>query len=95
MNFTKDFFNLVLDFGDQWVITKIETDHKKLHVYLYLEYCSENYEDPDNLEQAKLYDHCELREWRHLDSLHYHNYVQCRIPRAKCNDGKVKEISLD
>jgi len=94
MNFTKDFFNLVLDFGDQWVITKIETDHKQLHVYLYLEYCSEYYEDPDNLEQAKLYDHCELREWRHLDILHYKSYIRCRIPRVKCNDGKVKNISL-
>lgn len=94
MNFTKDFFNLVLDFGDQWVITKIETDHKQLHVYLYLEYCSESYEDPDSLEEAKLYDHCELREWRHLDILHYKSYIRCRIPRVKCEDGKVKQVSL-
>ena len=71
MDFTKDFFNLVLDFGDEWVISKVEADHKKLHVYLYLEYASDYYEDPDTLEKAVLYDHTEQREWRHLDILQY------------------------
>lgn len=52
MDFTKDFFNLLLDFGDEWVITKVETDHRKLHVYLYLEYVSDYYEDPDTKEIA-------------------------------------------
>jgi hypothetical protein len=64
MDFTKYFFNLVLDFGDEWAITKVEADHKKLHIYL--EYVSDNYEDPDTLEKAILYDHTELREWRHF-----------------------------
>ena len=30
MDFTKEFFNLILDFGDEWVITGIDADHKKL-----------------------------------------------------------------
>lgn len=34
MNFTEEFFNLVLDFGDEWVVKSVEADHKKLHVYL-------------------------------------------------------------
>jgi len=62
MDFTKDFFNLALDFGDEWAITKVEADHNKLHVYLYLEYVSDTYEDPDTLEKAVLYDHTELRD---------------------------------
>ena len=94
MDFTKDFFNLVLDFGDEWVISKVEADHKKSHIYLYLEYQSEYYEDPDSLEKAILYDHTELREWRHLDILQYQTYVRCRIPRVKCKDDKIKQIAL-
>lgn len=94
MNFTEDFFNLVLDFGDEWVVKEVKADHKKLHVYLYLEYISDHYEDPDTLEPATLYDHCEVREWRHLDILHYQTYVRCRIPRMKCKDGKVKQVAL-
>lgn len=94
MNFTEEFFNLVLDFGDEWVVKSVEADHKKLHVYLYLEYISDRYEDPDTHEAAVLYDHCELREWRHLDILHYQTYVRCRIPRVKCKDGKVKQVAI-
>lgn len=94
MNFTEDFFNLVLDFGDEWVVKSVEMDHKKQHVYLNIEYISDIYEDPDTLELATLYDHCELREWRHLDILHYQTYVRCRIPRVKCKDGKIKQIAI-
>lgn len=93
MDFTIDFFNLVLNFGDEWAITKVEADHKKQCVYLYLKYVSDYYEDPDTLEEAILYDHMELREWRHLDILEYKTYVRCRIPRVKCNNGKTKQIA--
>lgn len=94
MNFTEDFFNLVLDFGDEWVVRSVDANHQKQHVYLYLEYISDRYEDPDTNEAAVLYDHCELREWRHLDILHYQTYVRCRIPRVKCKDGKVRQIAI-
>lgn len=94
MNFTEDFFNLVLDFGEEWVVKSVELDHKKQHVYLNLEYVSDRYEDPDTLELSTLYDHCEQREWRHLDILHYQTYVRCRIPRVKCKNGKIKQIAV-
>jgi len=94
MDFTKDFFNLLLDFGDEWVITNIETNHKTQEVFLDVEYVSEYYEDPLHLRPAKLYDHTEVRVWRHLDILHYKSYVRCRIPRVLCEDGKVRQISI-
>lgn len=94
MNITENFFNLILDFGDEWVVKNVETDHKQQHIYLYLEYISDQYEDPDTTEPAVLYDHCEMREWRHLDILHFQTYVRCRIPRVKCKNGKVKQIAM-
>jgi len=94
MNLTKDFFNLVLDFGEDWVVKDVEVDHKQLRVYLYLEYCCGYYEDPQTNEQAVLYDHTELREWRHLDILQYQTYVRCRIPRVKGKDGIVRQIAI-
>lgn len=94
MELSKDFFNLVLDFGDEWVVTKVETDHKRLRVYLYLEYMSDYYEDPDTHEQAILYDHTEMREWRHLDILQYQCYVRCQIPRVRNKADKVKQVAL-
>jgi transposase len=94
MDFTKDFFNLLLDFGDEWVITNIESNHKTHEVFLDVEYVSDHYEDPLSLSPAKLYDHTEVRVWRHLDILHYKSYVRCRIPRVLCSDGKVRQISI-
>lgn len=94
MELSKDFFNLALDFGDEWVVTKVETDHKRLRVYLYLEYMSDYYEDPDTHEQAILYDHTEMREWRHLDILQYQCYVRCQIPRVRNKADKVKQVAL-
>jgi len=46
MDFTKDFFNLLLDFGDEWVITNIESNHRTQEVFLDVEYVSDHYEDP-------------------------------------------------
>ena len=94
MDFTKDFFNLILDLGEEWVITNIEVNHKAQEVFLDIEYKSDYYEDPESLESAKLYDHAEERIWRHLDILHYKSYIRCRIPRVLCKDGKVKQIAI-
>ncbi len=94
MDFTKDFFNLLLDFGDDWVITKIESNHKSQEVFLDVEYISDLYLDPKTAETAKLYDHSEIRIWRHLDILQYKCYVRSRIPRVLCKDGKVRQIAI-
>jgi len=94
MDFTKEFFNLILDFGEEWVITKVEADHIKCQVFLELKYVTDTYEDPDSLEPATLYDHAPMREWRHLDILHYQSFIRCRIPRVKCKNGKVKQVAI-
>ncbi len=30
----KDFFNLVLEFGDEWVVTNVDIDHKLEEIYI-------------------------------------------------------------
>ncbi len=94
MDLTKDFFNLLLDFGDEEVITHVESNHQTHEVFLDLKYVSDYYEDPSTLYAAKLYDHSELCVWRHPDILHYKSYVRCRIPRVLCSDGKVRQIAV-
>ena len=94
MNFTEDFFNLLLDFGEEWSVNKVEADHKEHKVTLHLRYCLDTYEDPTNMGVGILYDHSEEREWRHLDILDYSCYVRCRIPRVRCSDGKVRHIRI-
>jgi transposase len=90
----EDFINLLLDFGDDWVVTKVESNIKDKTVYLDLDYVSDNYEDPMTLKPAKLYDHSEIRVWRHLDILDYACYVRCKIPRVICEDNSIKQIEI-
>ncbi len=93
MELTKEFFNIILDFGEDWNLEDVEIDSKDKIIYLDIKYISDRYEDPDSLEECRLYDHTEIRKWRHLDVLGYISYVRCRVPRIKNNEGKVKQIS--
>jgi transposase len=91
-----DFFNLILDFGDEWVVDSVETDHKGKEVILELKYETGGYyEDPETMVPVKLYDHSKMRKWRHIDILEYKCYVKGRVPRIKCADGKVKQVALN
>jgi len=94
MYLTKEFFNAIIDFGDEWVIKDIVVNIKTEDVYLDVVYNSDYYEDPETLVPAKLYDHSEERVWRHLDVLHYKCFIRSRIPRVLCNSGKVKQIAV-
>jgi transposase len=90
----KDFFNLVLEFGDEWVVTNVDIDHKLEEIYIDLSYQSDYYEDPETAQSAKLYDHAPQRIWRHLDVLHYKTFIRSRIPRVTCKSGQVKQIAF-
>lgn len=92
--FTKDFLNLISDFGDEWVITSIDTDFKNKRVDVHLKYGDTKYFDPDTEAEASYYDLAPERQWRHLDIWDYKCYIHCRLPRVKCLDGKVKTIRM-
>lgn len=38
MEFTSDFFNLLIDFGDDWKVTGVETNHKTKEIILDLKF---------------------------------------------------------
>lgn len=93
--FTKDFFNVISDFGDDWIITELAPNVKTKEVRIHLKYVGTRFFDPDKEEEeAKLYDHSPIREWRHLDVWDYKTYIVCRIPRVLCSNGKVKKIAV-
>lgn len=94
MFLTKDFFNLISDFGDDWVIDELNADHKSKEVYLKMRYAHDKYYDPDSEQECKLYDHAPERIWRHLDIWDYKSYIVCRLPRIINDAGDVKTISI-
>jgi len=92
MEFTIDFFNIISDFGDEWVIKGLETDVLKKEVYIDLEYGLDKYYDPKTEVEVKIYDHSPQRVWRHLDVWDYKTYVRCSVPRVTCEDGQILTI---
>ncbi|MFN8339869.1 MAG: ISL3 family transposase [Saprospiraceae bacterium] len=92
MNLAIDFLNILSDFGDEWVITHLESDIKDKIVYIHLEYKGDKYFDPDTDEECTYYDLAPEREWRHLDIWDYKTYVRSRIPRMKTPSGLVKTM---
>ena len=81
--FTEQFFELLLDFGDEWEVKGVETDLGTCEVDIYVEYVGE----------MKIYDHAPIRRWRHLDTMQFKTFINCRLPRVKVADGKVKTLS--
>jgi len=83
--FSESFFDLILNFGDEWKVTKVKLNTKTEEVDVYVEYLANN-------PMIKIYDHAPIRRWRHLDTMQYKTYVNCQLPRIKDKKGKIKTL---
>lgn len=81
--YTERFFDLLLDFGDGWIVKEVLTNLETNEVDINVEYCG----------GGEIYDHAPMRRWRHLDTMQFKTYINCRLPRIKMDDGKVKTLS--
>lgn len=81
--FTERFFDLLLDFGDGWIVKEVLTNLETNEVDIYVEYYG----------GGEIYDYAPVRRWRHLDTMQFKTYINCRLPRIKMDDGKVKTLS--
>ena len=43
--------------------------------------------------QATIYDH-QLRRWRHLDTMQLKTFIECEVPRARCEQHGVKQLPV-
>ena len=92
---THEFFNLLLeDIDDAWRVKEVKTNIKTREVDIFLEYTLKKGDSPDTGKECPLYDHREMRRWRHLDTLDYKTYLNARVPRIKDENGKVKTIRV-
>lgn len=92
--FSEELFDLVLNFDDFWKVDKVELNIKTEEIDVYVEYTGSKAEDPETMERCGIYDHTATRRWRHLDTMQYKTYINCRIPRIINKNGKVKTIKV-
>jgi len=90
--FSEQFFDLLLDFGDNWKVERVYVNSKSEEVDVFVDYIDQEAEDPETLDKYSIYDHAPLRRWRHLDTMQFKTYINSRVPRVKDSSGKVKTI---
>jgi transposase len=91
--FTENFFNILLDLEEGWVVKGVKTDISKSEVLIEIECLLKEIVDEATGELCKVYDHAPLRHWRHLDTMQYMTFLTCRLPRIKTSSGKVKTVN--
>lgn len=80
--FTEQFFELLLDFGEDWVVKQVTTNRETNEVDIQIEYFG----------NGRIYDYAPMRRWRHLDTMQFKTFINCRLPRLNI-DGKVKTLA--
>ncbi len=80
--FTEQFFDLLLDFGDEWAVKEVTTNLETNEIEIYVEYFG----------SAQLCDYAPARRWRHLDTMQFQTFLNCRLPRVKLANGQVQTV---
>lgn len=91
--FSEQFFDLLLNFGDDWKVDDVKANFKSAEVDIFVSYIGKKAECPETFEMCSIYDHRPSRRWRHLDTMQFKTYINCRVPRVKSSKG-VKTIKV-
>ena len=89
-----ELYEALLGLKDPWKVTKVKLDAASSRVDVWIEdrsgvkwNCSECGKN------APVYDHSEERVWRHLNTCQFGTYIHARLPRVKCPEHGVRQVS--
>jgi transposase len=85
--FSEQFFDLLLNFGDDWKVDDVKVDFNLEEVDIFVSYIGDKAECPVSMELCGIYDHRKTRRWRHLDTMQFKTFVNCKVPRVKSSKG--------
>ena len=91
--FSEQFFDLLLDFGDDWKVDTVKADFLLEEVDIFVSYVGSKAECSDTMEMCSIYDYRESRRWRHLDTMQFKTYINCKVPRIKSSKG-VRTVAV-
>jgi transposase len=90
--FSEQFFDIILNFGDDWKVESVALNSKTEEVDVFVEFKGKKSEHPSTLELFPIYDHAPERRWRHLDTMQFKTFINCCVPRIKDSQGKVLTV---
>lgn len=85
--FSEQFFDLLLNFGDDWKVDDVKVNFLSGEVDVYVSFIGGKAQCPDSLEMCPVYDHRDTRRWRHLDTMQFKTFINCRVPRVRSPKG--------
>ena len=88
-------FSQLLGLCSPWKVVQLESDLDNKIVTIHIEWPREK-ELPcsECSKKCKIYDHRELRTWRHLDTMQFKTFLTCSVPRICCEDHGIKSIDV-
>lgn len=87
------FYKQLLGLGDHWIVTTARLEMDQGQVILEVKHDGKGHVCPECGKPAKLHDHAPARKWRHLDTCQMQTLIQCRLPRVRCEEHKVRTVS--
>jgi transposase len=91
----KELYQQILGLNSPWTVSDVELDHKESEIRVKVDHPpGEKFCCPDCEAKLSCHDHTEERRWRHLDSCQFKTILIARIPRVKCPQHGVKNVSV-
>lgn len=80
----------LLDLSDPWIVndTELDTEAQTLVIHVTTK-TGAKLPCPTCGTTCSLYDHREIREWRHLDTMQFTTTIRARLPRVTCPEHSV------
>ena len=88
-------YEQLLGLSGAWKVSPVMLDLAAKKVTVEIGYdLSQTMECPECEAICVHYDHPEMREWRHLDTMQFETILRCEVPRYKCPEHAVKTLRV-
>ena len=88
-------FTQLLGLTPPWKVTQLTPDLKEQTITVRIEWPQgEQGPCPDCQAACTVYDHREVRAWRHLDTMQFKTLLVCSVPRVNCKEHGVKSLQV-
>jgi len=89
-----EFYEALLGLKEPRKVTKVELDPAATRVDVWIKDRSGvKWSCSECGKKASVYDHSEERVWRHLNTCQFGTYLHARLPRVKCPEHGVRQVS--
>ena len=95
MESKEEHYERLIGLTGPWKVSGVQLELSGKRIVIEIGYnLSEPMECPECATRCRHYDHREMREWRHLDTMQFETVLRCEVPRCKCPEHGVKTLQV-